>query len=439
MKPGLNIITVLAIIVIVLTVPVLYAAEENPTEKSAELKTLADCLRFAAKNNAGLKAAFNDWKGAIEAVPQAGTLPDPRFTYTYFIEEVETRVGPQESKIGFSQTFPWFGKLEARSDAAAAYAKAAQQKYEAKKLALFYDVKNSYYEYSYLSTAIKETEQNLELLKHFEQVALTRYAAAAGSQPDVIRAQIELAQLEDKLTSLKEMRGPIVARLNSVLNRQINKDLPWPEKPVYEDLTIDRNKVIAKLNKSNPEIGAMTHEIEAAKEGVTLAEKRFYPDVTFGVDWIQTGDAAAAGVKDSGKDPILAMFSVNIPLWADSYRAGLRQAKANLRKATAEKKQKQNELDAEVVQALFEFDDSARKIKLYSDILIPKANEMLEASEAAYKAGSIDFLSLVDAQQTQLAFGLVLERAITDNLQSSAMIEKIIGDDVAESTNDQGL
>ncbi|MHC4293525.1 MAG: hypothetical protein ACYSTX_04455, partial [Planctomycetota bacterium] len=57
-----------------------------------EIKTLEDYLRHAALNNAELKVQFEGWKSALEQVPQAKTLDDPKFTYGYFIEEVETRV-----------------------------------------------------------------------------------------------------------------------------------------------------------------------------------------------------------------------------------------------------------------------------------------------------------------------------------------------------------
>lgn len=51
-------------------------------------------------------------------VPQVRALPDPRLSFGFFINEVETRVGPQRAKIGLQQTFPWIGKLQDRHDAA---------------------------------------------------------------------------------------------------------------------------------------------------------------------------------------------------------------------------------------------------------------------------------------------------------------------------------
>lgn len=419
MRVGLKYIAIAVVIVL----SPFCAGETEP----ASLRTLSEYLGFAAKHNAGLKAAFNEWKVAVEAVPQAKALPDPRFTYGYFIEEVETRVGPQRQKFGFSQTFPWLGKIEARTDAAAANAKAARKKYEAKKLDLFYDVKSNYYEYAYLYTAIEKTKQNLELLSYFEQVALTRYSASTGSHPDVIRAQIELAKLDDKLKTLERMRGPVVAKLNSVLNRKVGAELPWPDRADYEPVEINREEMLARIGRGNPEIGELRHRMAVAEQGVSLAEKRSCPDLTFGVDWIQTDGALTSGVRDSGKDPVVAMFSVNIPLWADSYKAGVRQAKANLRKAGAAKRQKANDVRAKAVRVLFDIEDSRRKVRLYSDILLPKATEMLRGSEATYKAGEMDFLSLINAQQTLLSFELMQERAVTDEMQSSAELEKLLG------------
>ena len=108
-------------------------------------------------------------------------------------------------------------------------AKSAGKQYEAKKLAVYYDVKTAFYEYSYLGKAVEITKENLELVKHFEQVARTKYAASTATHPDVIRAQIELAELENELVSLEKQRPAAAAKLNSVLNRPAGSDLPWPK------------------------------------------------------------------------------------------------------------------------------------------------------------------------------------------------------------------
>ena len=419
-----QIVFIIGIIALLLTQS--SGASESSEDSNAPVE-LEDYLALAALNNAGLQVAFEQWKIALEQVPQAKSLPDPKFTYGYFIEEVETRVGPQRNKLEIMQMFPWFGEIEARTDTATATAKAARKRYEAAKLKLFADVKDAFYEYTYLASAIEIAKENLELIQHFEEVARTKYMAAATGHPDVIRAQIELAKLEDRLKTLEELRKPIVARLNAVLNRQSLEMLPWPRKAEFRMVKVSREKMIELLRLRNPELDALDFELQAAKSKVDLAKKKFWPDVGVGVGWTDTGSAMNPGVSDSGKDPIILMFSMNLPIWREGYKAAELQAKANVLKTSYQKKDAENTIIARAERALYDFQDSDRKRKLYGDILIPKAEELLGASETAYKAGTIDFLSLINAQQKLLEFQLHYERATTDNQQELARLEMLVG------------
>lgn len=424
----------LFVIVAILNAVGLSWAATEPSDANSLIR-LEDYLRYAALNNAALKASFEQWKAAIEEVPQAKSLPDPKFTYSYFIREVETRVGPQRQKFGIMQVFPWFGKIEARTDAAAAKAKAARKRYEAEKLKLFWQVKDAFYEYLYLASAVEIARQNLELLKHFEDVARTRYMAAAGSHPDVIRAQVELAKLEDVLKSLEQLREPIVARLNAVLNRRGFELLPWPKKDKFEPVQVGREKVIVLLKQMNPELAAIDYDVEAARHRVELAKKRFWPDIGVGVDWIETDSAVGPGVPDSGRDPLVLMFSMNLPIWRENYKAGERQARSDVRRTEQQRIETENTIVARAEQVLYDFEDSKRKIQLYGDVLVPKAEELLAASETAYQGGVIDFLSVIDAQRTQLKFQLQYERFVTDNKQKLAELEMLVGTELSGTEN----
>jgi cobalt-zinc-cadmium efflux system outer membrane protein len=405
--------------------------QESRNISLGENPTLSDYLRYAALNNAGLKAAFEQWRTAVEQVPQAQSLPDPRFTYGHFIEEVETRVGPQKNKLDIMQTFPWFGKIEARTDAAASAAKAARQRYEAAKLKLFFEVKDAYYEYVYLAQAIKIAQDNLELIKHFEQVARTKYVAAALGQPDVIRAQVELAKLDDHLKTLEDLRTPIVARLNAGLNRQNLEMLPWPlQQQNFKAAAVSREKIISLLKQQNPQLKALDFETEAAKYRIDLAKKKFWPDVGVGLGWIDTASAMNPGTPDSGKDPVILMFTMNVPIWRQSYKAAELQAKADALRASQQKTQTENTIISNAERAMYDVEDSGRKTKLYGDVLVPKAEELLGASETAYLAGTLDFLSLINAQQKLLEFQLRYERAVADNRQGLARLEMLVGSEL---------
>lgn len=410
----------IAVLIALVFMSSLWASQEKG-EPNGPVR-LQKYLREAALNNAGLKAAFEKWKSALEQVPQAQSLPDPKFNYGYFVQEVETRVGPQRQRVGIMQVFPWFGKIEARKDAASANAEAARKRYEGEKLKLFAEVKDAFYEYAYLGRAVEIARENLELIKHFEEVARTKYIAAAAGHPDVIRAQMELAKLEDQLKSLEEMRGPLVVRLNSILNRRSFEVLPWPRKEKFELAKVSRREIIEMLRVNNPELAALDFEVEAAKSRVELAKKKFYPDIGVGVDSIQT---------DGGDDAVILMFSLNLPIWRDSYKAAEQQARADVRQMAQQKRQTENTIVARAERVLYDFEDSSRKVKLYRDILIPKAEELLGSSETAYKAGTIDFLSLTDAQRMLLKYQLFYERAVADNGQKLSELEMLVGGELA--------
>lgn len=391
-----------------------------------EQSSLQDYLAYAALNNPGLEAAFNRWKAALEKVTQAETLPNPKFTYAYFIEEVETRVGPQESKLGLMQMFPWFGKLKLRGDVAAEAANVAYEQYQVAKLNLFFSVKKAYYEYYFLHQAISITDDNMQLLKHLEGVAQSKHKAGA-SQSGVIKAQVELGKLDDRLRSLKDMRGPMVARLNAALNRPHDLLLPWPYQAPLDGAEFAIDEIFEQFADDNPELKTLDSMIRKEEQSIALARKEYYPDFSLGVETIATDEALMPNTRDSGKDPVVAMIALDIPLWRGKYKAAVAEASQRHHAAELARDNAENVLEADLRMAHFRFQDAERKIDLYGDTLVPQSEQALKVTEEAYRAGSVDFLSLIDAERLLLEFQLAHKRSLADREIAVAEVEKLVG------------
>jgi len=407
----------------------------GPVEIDAE-SSLADYLRYAALNNAGLKAAFNRWKAAVERIPQAKSLPDPRFSYTYYIEEVETRVGPQRQKIGMAQMFPWFGKLRLRGDARAEAAAAAQQEYEKTKLALFYRVKVAYHEYWYLAQAIAVTREHVSLVANMEGVARTRFKAGAAPNSSVVQAQVELGKLDDRLRTLEALRKPIVAKLNAALNRPTHLPLPWPASLPEAAVSFTDEQAMQSLASSSPELRRLDHLVLKEEAGIKLAKKDYYPDISLGVDYVDTDDALDPATPDSGKDPVMAMVSVNLPIWFGKYRAAEREANLRMTAAKQQREDAGKRLESELELALYHFRDAERKLDLYRDTLVPKGRQSLDVARQGFEAGKVTFISLIDAQRLLLEFQLAERRARTNRGQRLAEIEMLSGKEVGTERTD---
>jgi cobalt-zinc-cadmium efflux system outer membrane protein len=395
-----------------------------------ETSTLDGYVLYALLNNSGLRAAFERWKAALETVGPARTLPDPRFTYANYIKEVETRVGPQEHKFGLAQTFPWFGKLDLRGEMALQVAHAERQRYEATKLDLIYDVKNIYYEYYYLAQAINISKDNLILLSHFEGVARAKYKGGVGLQSSVIKVQVELGKLEDRLQSLQDLIRPIVAKLNFSLNRPSHLPLPLPETFSSEKNNFKDEKLFSLLRAENPNLKIL--DFMAAKEdlAVKLAAKNYFPDVTLGVDYIDTASRSDMDPDENGKDPVIAKLSVNVPIWHQKYNAMEKEAKARRVAVVRERREKENALVADLEMTLYKLRDAGRKINLYGDTLLPKAEQNVKVNLLAFTSHKTSFLDLIDSQRILLGFQLEHKRALADRAQRMAEIEMLVGGDI---------
>ncbi len=392
---------------------------QQPSDANNLVK-LEDYLQYASLNNANLKSVFEQWRAALEEVPQAKALPDPQLQYGYYARQSDMQMNQM---VGVMQMFPWFGKIDARTEAADRSAEAVQQKYQAARLALFKEVKEGFYEFAYLARATEIAIENLDLLRHFEEVARTKYTTAEAGQPDVIRAQVELARMEYVLRSLEQLREPVVSKLRSALTLPPDKNLPWPKQEGFEAVPLDYERLVTLLVQKNPELAGLNFEAMAAKSRIELAKKNFYPDIGVGVEWTQFNKSGG----NSGRDSVALMFQINLPLWRDSYSAGQRQAQAMAMSIEQEKVDIENSLLAKAAQSYYDYNDSIRRIQLYKDTLIPKGEELLQASETAYRAGTIDFLSLIDSQRLLLDYYLSYQRALVDNRQKLAELEMLAG------------
>lgn len=389
-----------------------------------------DFVRYAIYHNPKVEAAYQRWVAAAERLPQVRSLPDPRVNFGYFLEEVETRTGPQQARIGVSQSFPWPGLLKNREDAAAMAARAEWRQFEAATLEVTERVVETLHEVAYLDAAIRITGENLELLSSFEEVVRAQYRVGTGSHPELVRVQVELGQLEDRLAQLRAMRPTYVADLNAVLNREADASVAEVTDLPGRVASIDGPALAEIARHSNPILLALEERVEEQRIRGELARKEGLPDFTVGLDYIVTDDAIDSSIAGSGDDPILLSFGITVPLWRDKYDAGVREALARQFTVSSERADEVNRITASILRAWFEHTDADRRVQLFETTLIPKAEESLRASLAGFRAGGTSFLDLLDTERTLLEFAISAERARADRGQALARLNTLVGETV---------
>lgn len=388
---------------------------------------LHELLVHARAHNPGLESAFQRWKAALERVPQATALPDPKISFGAYLMEVETRVGPMQARVGASQALPWFGTLELEGDAAFAAAEEARASLEVARLELDHRVRLAWYEYAWALRALEINRGSQELLSHWEGVARVRMETGLGSHADVIRAQVELGKMEDRVDSLSDLRRPLRAELNAALHRDADAELPLPSFPLPEPPEFDGEHLEEALASANPMVHVLDKRIETSRLRGELAATLAYPDFVVGADYTFIGSARSSGVAGSGDDAFALTLGVDLPLWQSKYDAAEREAEARTRAAHMDRAEALNHLGAELQRALYGYRDANRRLLLYRDSLVPKGEESLRALDSGYRAGDQGFLDLIDAERILLEFQLQAARAETDRAKELANLERLTG------------
>jgi len=392
---------------------------------------LAEYLLAAESLSPSIRGARAGREAALAGARRVGWLPDPTVSYGHYFEEVETRVGPQTHRIGVRQKLPWFGKLSVARDAAGERAAAAGERLRATRLDVAARVTRAFADYAYLAEAVRVTEERRVLLASLEEVTRTRYATGEASYGELMKAQISVARVEDGLSSIGARRAMASSGLAAAVGLIDDAMLPWPD-AIPDSAVPATSGAIELLEERGPDILALEHEVRAARHDRRLAGQALLPDLTLGVDYIAT-DEARMPVDESGKDALIGSASVSVPLWFGKHTAAIRQAEAMLEAMERQVEQRTRDLRAEVRGSVFEVEDTARKIVLYRDRLIPAAVQSVAATEASYRAGGADFDALVAAHEVALEFELALARARADLLVDTAELARLTGDDGQQS------
>lgn len=392
-------------------------------------------LRAALSESQLLQTRYAEYLAARAAVAEVTSLPDPKLGYTEYVQPVETRVGPQERAFSLSQAFPWFGSLSLHGDVKRSHAEAARSRLYGAALEVIADVKRAYYDIGYLERAIEITNRHIGLLTQWEEVARVRYSSASGQYADVIKAQVESGVLNNRLAELQDQRRPVAAVLNALLDRDSGAAVVYSA-PLAEGLVaLDLPELATLMQANNPLLAVWDHRAQASLDADLLAKKNGLPSFTVGVNYILTGDARTEGLRDSGKDALMASVAVSLPIWRGKHAAASDVAVNRYHAAVSAKRDLSNALSSGLERAHFRYRDAHRKTNLYRTTLLPKGRQSLGATRTAYEAGQSGFLDLVDAERLVLEFELSLVRAEFDVLIQTAEIEKFVAGPVGGPTS----
>ena len=391
--------------------------------------SLKNLEAIAFDRNPGLKAAKAKWKAVIERYPQVTALDDPEIGIDTWNIPTDFNLSETRNTIFWiSQKFPFPGKLKIKGDIVSQEVKVAKTRFEIATRELFTKLKVSYHELLYMDKAIDIIRNNKKLAEHLSKISATEYSTNATTLNDVLKAQSQLAQLDNDLILLVELRLNEVAHINTLLDLPPNQPIGKPRDILFVPFDMELNHLYQMARKHQEELQINEFEIEKSRHMIFFAEKQYYPDFRVSFKWFENNGIGL----DQG---VGVFFGINVPIWFDKNRARVSEAQNNLRALEFEKKEMENHAFAEINKIYFKIQNSSRLVRLYKKSLIPQALQSLEIAETWYKQNKGSFAGLLEARSIWLNFQLAYQRALADYFQNIARAEKLIGGNLKIAKN----
>jgi cobalt-zinc-cadmium efflux system outer membrane protein len=391
-----------------------------------------DLLAEVLAQNPDLGAQTAAAEATGQVVHQAGALPDPTLGLTSYLQDPETRVGPQQAMLSLSQKIPWFGKLRLRKRAAAQDAEAAWARLEASRLQLLTQARGLYYELGFLDEYEQVVRTDRATLDHYEQLARTRYASGVGLQQAVVKLQAEITRADARLLDIAARRADLIARFNALRGGPRAAPLtvaPVPPVPEYRpDAELLRRRAIA----GRPEVDEADAQIARSETLVGLARNENAPDLTIGFSYGFVGDRSDPAGRlnpppDNGRDVLGVTAGITLPIWRGRISAQVAEARLRARGSEESRRAVVTRIDQTLNDLMQRLPLIWERVRLLEDELSVQADQSLRSAEAGYAAGTANALDLLDAERVLLDVRIASARARTDYAVALAQLEGAVG------------
>lgn len=396
---------------------------------------LEDYLDHAMTRSPALRASYERWRAEVARVGASDALPNPTLSYGLFVRSVETRVGPQRHRFGLRQRVPWPDARAASAEIAQTGAQAAQRRFEAQALRVRQRVGEAWWRLWAIAQTRTVRREQLVLLQQLADSARGRLEVGKASVSELNQLDLARAQLSDTLDALDARERSASARLNAAVGAPAQDAAPVRLPGAFaEALPDEDDATLLAAAAQHPLVRERSTRAAQSRAIRRRAEADRYPNLTLGVDYIETGERADMAPADNGKDPVLATVAVELPIWLDAYAAAERSAERAERANNAERDAAQDDLHAQVLDALATLRDTHRRIRLFRDTLIPQAETAYAAVLGDYETGRAPIATMLIAFRALLDLRLGLIGAQADHARAWVWLESAVGRPVRAKT-----
>jgi len=368
--------------------------------------TVPSSVLIALGNNKALKAVYEEKNrargGVVEAYSEA--LPKVDLDSSYRRRDKVGALFPGQKgnwNVDLVLTQPIFkgGAIWAGIRGAQLLAYAADEQVDATVQDVVYNTRRQYYDVLLARELTSVSEGDLELANvHLEDVRKKK-AAGVVSQYDVLRARVEVSNVEAELIERQNDFHLAMTTLLKTMGVSQESKVRLTDRLDYAPIAYELDTAVEAAFHERPEILRAELTVRQNREIVREAWAGFLPRI----DGVLTETYARPDPHNPAKnhwgDSWEAAVVLSWPIFDGLASVGrVRQAKADLRRAAIELAEAEEQVLLDVKQALFNLEDADKFVQSQADNL-ERATEGLRLAKAGYDAGVNTELEMLDARQ----------------------------------------
>ena len=401
--------------------------EAEPDLPAAAPLTLDALIQEALAQSPMIASARKHWQALTKVPIQVSTLPDPMIGLQQLtVGSPQPFSGYETSDFyytgfGVSQDIPGPGKLGLRAKQAEKEAEAARDAFLAQQRQVVEQVRETYFNLFYLRKMLDSLHGTQSELDRIAQTTAAQYHVAMAQQQDVLKAQLQQTDVLKDLEMNQEEFQQGQATLKTILGREEDSANIEINDITPTSIAIPDSR-LRELALANSPTLQQSHAMEDRSDAaLAIARRDYIPDFNVGYTYQKTGPRF--------RDYYMLTLGVKVPLYF------WRKQTPAVEQAALEKESVREDSYSKRLSVLSDLQNQViaqriteRILKLYTEGLLPQAEETLTSATAAYRVGRVDFQTLLSAVIDLLRLKQEYYRTLADHEIAAAKIHEIIGD-----------
>lgn len=394
-----------------------------PLADEADLSALVE---EALARSPDIGSAAASAQAARERVPQVAALPDPTVSVGYENGGHGWAPGADGDtglRVTLGQALPGPGKRRLAKEVETGSASAADQALRRERLSVTYRVRSAYADLLLAREQLAIVAEQEQSARGIEELTRSRYAVGLGGMPDILRAQAELARLDQARAAARSGEAGALADINALRDRPPGTEVPTTASlrglADHPPAVPDRDAWLARITEASPEVAAEEARAESSRAALDLARRELRPDFMVSASYLNRGS-------------LPPMSGVEIGLVLPVYRGhkqekGVAEATARLQSARRMQEATGLRVRAAAEKAVADLGSQVAQAQALGRVLTVDALAV-EAALASYRTGQVPFIAVLDAHNALYRDRGAQAEALARALQSSARLDAWIVD-----------